>query len=175
MKFTEELLLFCVLSLCLCLVVVVGVACCGITRSSDHSLLWMGKKKMQGLRKPPDSWMQLIPSILTQPSSSSSGTIHFWFLHLLYLPASHLLNLIKLSGWWSQVIVQVDTAVWSVYLSRGKVRYLRCQLPEALEVYKEAARLSRDQREIEHIVLYEQGTSGSRCMWPKMSSYFYFL
>ena len=40
---------------------------------------------------------------------------------------------------------------------RGKVSYLRCQLPEALAVYTEAAGLAKDQREIEHVVLYEKG------------------
>lgn len=40
---------------------------------------------------------------------------------------------------------------------RGKVCYLRCQLPEALVVYTEAAGLAKDQREIEHIALYEKG------------------
>ncbi len=44
-----------------------------------------------------------------------------------------------------------------VFLPRGKVSYLRCQLEEALVVYTEAAKLAKDQREIEHIVLYEKG------------------
>jgi len=35
--------------------------------------------------------------------------------------------------------------------------YLRCQLNEALQVYTDAASLSRDQREVEHICLYEKG------------------
>lgn len=35
--------------------------------------------------------------------------------------------------------------------------YLRCQLPEALAVYTEATKLAKDQREIEHVVLYEKG------------------
>ena len=35
--------------------------------------------------------------------------------------------------------------------------YLQCQLPEALKVYSDAASLSRDQREVEHIILYEKG------------------
>ena len=43
------------------------------------------------------------------------------------------------------------------FLDRGKVFYLQCQLPEALSVYSDAAALARDQREIEHIILYEQG------------------
>lgn len=34
---------------------------------------------------------------------------------------------------------------------------MRCQLPEALAVYTEATKLARDQREIEHVVLYEKG------------------
>ena len=42
---------------------------------------------------------------------------------------------------------------------QGKVMYLRCQLNDALQVYTEAAALSRDQREIEHISLYEKGKS----------------
>ena len=40
---------------------------------------------------------------------------------------------------------------------QGKVMYLRCQLNDALQVYTDAAALSRDQREIEHISLYEKG------------------
>ena len=40
---------------------------------------------------------------------------------------------------------------------RGKVFYLQCQLPEALKVYSDAAALARDQREVEHIILYEKG------------------
>ena len=40
---------------------------------------------------------------------------------------------------------------------RGKVFYLQCQLPEALKVYSDAASLARDQREVEHIILYEKG------------------
>ena len=35
--------------------------------------------------------------------------------------------------------------------------YLQCQLPEALKVYSDAAALARDQREVEHIILYEKG------------------
>ena len=50
------------------------------------------------------------------------------------------------------------------------MRYLHCQLPEALEVYKEAAKLSRDQREIEHIILYEQGKLAARCLQLLSSS-----
>ena len=46
-----------------------------------------------------------------------------------------------------------------LFLFRGKVSYLRCQLPEALKVYTEAAILAKDQREIEHVVLYEKGES----------------
>lgn len=42
-------------------------------------------------------------------------------------------------------------------MPRGKVCYLRCQLPQALEVYTEATALAKEQREIEHIVLYEKG------------------
>ena len=40
---------------------------------------------------------------------------------------------------------------------QGKVMYLRCQLNDALQVYTDAAALSKDQREIEHISLYEKG------------------
>jgi tetratricopeptide (TPR) repeat protein len=40
---------------------------------------------------------------------------------------------------------------------KGKVLYLRRQLGDALAVYTSAASLSRDQREIEHIALYEKG------------------
>ena len=36
---------------------------------------------------------------------------------------------------------------------------MKCQLPEALKVYSDAASLARDQREIEHIILYEKGTA----------------
>lgn len=49
---------------------------------------------------------------------------------------------------------------------RGKVCYLRCQLPEALEVYTRAAVLAKDQREIEHVALYEEGKCiSSFCIW----------
>lgn len=40
---------------------------------------------------------------------------------------------------------------------RGKIHYLRSQLDEALDAYSYAASLSRDQREIEHICLFEKG------------------
>jgi tetratricopeptide (TPR) repeat protein len=40
---------------------------------------------------------------------------------------------------------------------RGKVLYLRHQLDDALVVYTSAAALSKSQREIEHIALYEKG------------------
>lgn len=39
---------------------------------------------------------------------------------------------------------------------------MRCQLDEALEVYTEATALAKDQREIEHIVLYEKGKLASK-------------
>ena len=38
----------------------------------------------------------------------------------------------------------------------------RCQLDDALTVYSSAATLSKDQREIEHIALYEKGEVLSR-------------
>ena len=54
-----------------------------------------------------------------------------------------------------------ETTCYTQYLPlcmyRGKVCYLRCQLPEALAVYTQAAGLAKEQREIEHIVLYEKG------------------
>ena len=46
-----------------------------------------------------------------------------------------------------------------VHYPRGKVFYLKCRLPEALNVYSDAAALARDQREVEHIILYEKGIS----------------
>ncbi len=47
---------------------------------------------------------------------------------------------------------------------RGKVLYLRSQLPEALQVYTAAAALAREQREVEHIILYEKGRIDLRSM-----------
>ncbi len=41
----------------------------------------------------------------------------------------------------------------------GKVLYLRGQLSDALGVYTTAASLAREQREVEHIILYEKGRS----------------
>ena len=49
------------------------------------------------------------------------------------------------------------TVLFDVPQHRGKVCYLKCQLPEALKVYSDAASLARDQREVEHIILYEKG------------------
>lgn len=40
---------------------------------------------------------------------------------------------------------------------QGKILYLRSQLTEALQVYTSAAALAREQREVEHIILYEKG------------------
>lgn len=56
---------------------------------------------------------------------------------------------------------------------RGKVSYLRCQLPEALAVYTEATKLAKDQREMEHIVLYEKGLYANKqhvCWHDKVSN-----
>ncbi len=40
---------------------------------------------------------------------------------------------------------------------RGKVLYLRSDLPQALQVYTAATALASEQREVEHIILYEKG------------------
>ena len=41
----------------------------------------------------------------------------------------------------------------------------RCQLDDALVVYTSAAALAKDQREIEHIALYEKGTGDHICTY----------